>query len=509
MDAQVGRVLDALDATGRANETIVVLWSDHGWHLGEKQITGKNTLWDRSTRVPLVFAGPGVSKGQKCGRPAELLDIFPTLLELAGLPTRDDLEGHSLGPQLRDANAPRPWPAITTHNTGNHGIRTEQWRYIRYADGSEELYDVVNDPNEWTNVASDPKHAAVKAELAAWLPKIDLPPAPNSKSRVLTYDAKTGAVTWEGAPVGPDDPIPELEDDAARAEAAAPSNTAPFAPQAIELTPLQRVFQAAPNVYCGGAPVDAAGYEALAKRGFRTVIRVDGMPPDAVAAQRAGLRAVHLPVRFEGLERDVTPVVQAIEQMPGPHYVCCLYGSPRAPAVAALALRARGGWTVADAEAFVKLAGVTDSYGGIAASLTKFSPPKSIAKRPKKRQPFPTATTVEPFVAGMVRLVADWDRVRRWKSDGLPTVDERELGQLQAASDGVRRQFDDLAKLPRTANEGADFAATIDEGATAAAALAKLLAAPPPLDESRRTAIAEQIDLVGNTCSRCHRDYRN
>jgi len=131
MDAQVGRVLDALDATGRAKDTIIVLWSDHGWHLGEKGITGKNTLWERSTRVPLIFAGPGIAPAAKCGRPAELLDIFPTLLELAALPARPDLEGHSLVPQLQDASAPREWPAITTHNQGNHGIRTEQWRYIR------------------------------------------------------------------------------------------------------------------------------------------------------------------------------------------------------------------------------------------------------------------------------------------------------------------------------------------------------------------------------------------
>jgi arylsulfatase A-like enzyme len=211
MDAQVGRVLAALAATGREKQTIVVLWSDHGWHLGEKLITGKNTLWERSTHVPLLFAGPGVVAGAKCGRPAELLDIYPTLLELCGLSPRSELEGHTLGPQLRDANAPRNWPAITTHNRGNHGVRTERWRYIRYADGSEELYDLASDPHEWTNVAGEPQHAAVKRELAAWLPQVDLPPAPESKSRVLTYDAATGAVTWEGQPVGPNDPIPEIE----------------------------------------------------------------------------------------------------------------------------------------------------------------------------------------------------------------------------------------------------------------------------------------------------------
>lgn len=208
MDEQVGRVLAALDATGRAEDTVVVLWSDHGWHLGEKGITGKNTLWDRSTRVPLIIAGRGISKGAKCGRPAELLDIFPTLLELGGFPARADLEGHSLVPQLKDAMATREWPAITTHNQGNHGIRTEEWRYIRYADGSEELYDMKADPNEWTNLASAAKHASVKLDLAKWLPKIDRPMVPGSANRTLSYDLKTGLATWEGKLIGKDDPIP-------------------------------------------------------------------------------------------------------------------------------------------------------------------------------------------------------------------------------------------------------------------------------------------------------------
>jgi len=207
MDHQLGRVLDALDKTGRARETIVVVWSDHGYHLGEKGITGKNSLWERSTRVPLVFAGPGVGRG-RCGRPAELLDVYPTLLELAGLPARTDLDGLSLVPQLRDAAAARDRPALTTHNPGNHAVRSERWRYIRYADGSEELYDAVADPNEWTNRAADPALAGVKRELAKWLPAREEPPAPGSAHRVLTYDARTGAVTWEGTPVGRDDPVP-------------------------------------------------------------------------------------------------------------------------------------------------------------------------------------------------------------------------------------------------------------------------------------------------------------
>lgn len=209
MDAQVGRVLAALEATGRAENTIVVLWGDHGYHLGEKLITGKNTLWERSTRVPLILAGPGIVRGARCARPAELLDIFPTLLELAQFPARADLEGHSLVPQLRDANAPRPWPAITTHNHDNHSVRTDRWRYIRYADGSEELYDIVADPNEWDNVAAKPALASVKSDLTRWLPAKSAPPAPGSAQRVLTYNPTTGEVNWEGKPVGPSDPIPD------------------------------------------------------------------------------------------------------------------------------------------------------------------------------------------------------------------------------------------------------------------------------------------------------------
>jgi arylsulfatase A-like enzyme len=209
VDSQVGRLLTALEETGVAENTLVVLWGDHGWHLGEKGITGKNTLWDRGTKVPLIFAGPGVKGGQRCIQPAELLDIYPTLIELTGIPARDDLEGLSLAPQLKDATTKRERPAITSHNPGNHGVRSERWRYIRYADGSEELYDMVKDPNEWTNLAAMPEHAAVIARHKKWLPKTDLPPAPGSANRILTYDAATDEAVWEGSPVKRGDSIPE------------------------------------------------------------------------------------------------------------------------------------------------------------------------------------------------------------------------------------------------------------------------------------------------------------
>ncbi len=198
-DSQIGRVLEALEHSGQRENTVVVLWSDHGFHLGEKGITGKNSLWERSTRVPLIFAGPGVSKNADCEQPAELLDLYPTLIELCGLPAKTGLEGHSLVPQLINANAPRVWPAITTHNVNNHAVRSQNWRYIRYADGAQELYDTKHDPNEWTNLAPNAKYANVIRDHARWLPKVNEPPAPGSAHRVLWREGN--AWLWEGKPI--------------------------------------------------------------------------------------------------------------------------------------------------------------------------------------------------------------------------------------------------------------------------------------------------------------------
>ena len=203
MDSQIGRVLDALDALGARDHTLIVVWSDNAWHLGEKAITGKNSLWERSTRVPLIFAGPGAGPGTRCAQPAELLDIYPTLVELCGLPAKGGLEGHSLAPQLKDPRAPRHWPALTSHNQGNDALRSEHWRYIRYADGSEELYDHRTDPNEWTNLAANPHYAAIKQYLARWLPPSPAPPAPGSTFRILVQDR--GLWLWEGRPILPEE----------------------------------------------------------------------------------------------------------------------------------------------------------------------------------------------------------------------------------------------------------------------------------------------------------------
>lgn len=175
-DALVGRLLEALAAGPAANNTIIVLWSDHGWHFGEKNHLHKFTLWERSTRVPFLVVAPGVTRPQtRTTRPVGLIDLFPTLNELCALPPVANLDGQSLVPLLRDPQLAWDRPALTTHGRGNHALRSERWRYIRYEDGGEELYDHASDPHEWTNLAGKPEFAAVKADLAKSLPKIDAP----------------------------------------------------------------------------------------------------------------------------------------------------------------------------------------------------------------------------------------------------------------------------------------------------------------------------------------------
>jgi arylsulfatase A-like enzyme len=176
-DEQVGRLIAALDASPHANNTIVVLYSDHGFFLGEKQRWAKQSLWERATRVPFIIAAPGMSAGTSCGRPAELLSIYPTLIDLCGLTPRDDLDGVSLRPLLEDPNAPWDQRAVTTHGKHNHAVRDEKYRYIRYANGSEELYDLENDPHEWTNLAGDQSYRELKSKLAKSFPATNADPS--------------------------------------------------------------------------------------------------------------------------------------------------------------------------------------------------------------------------------------------------------------------------------------------------------------------------------------------
>ena len=179
MDGQLGRLIDALDQSPIRDNTIVVLWSDHGWHLGEKLHWRKMTLWEEATRVPLLWIAPGVTKPDTvCDRTVDLMSIYPTLMELAGLPIPSHVEGLSIRPLLADPTAEWKHPALTTYLFNNHAVRTDRWRYIRYADGGEELYDEVADPQEWKNLAGNPELASIKAELAKYLPKVNAPPGP-------------------------------------------------------------------------------------------------------------------------------------------------------------------------------------------------------------------------------------------------------------------------------------------------------------------------------------------
>jgi len=162
----VGRLLDALDKSGRAENTIIVLWADHGYHLGDKESCVKFTLWEKANHVPFIILAPGVTKpGSVCDEPVTLLNIYPTLLELCSLPPKADNDGYSLVPLLKNPDAEWPHPAIMTQREGNHALRTDRWRYIRYKDGTEELYDHENDPWEWKNLAGEEKYAEVIGRL--------------------------------------------------------------------------------------------------------------------------------------------------------------------------------------------------------------------------------------------------------------------------------------------------------------------------------------------------------
>ena len=194
VDSQIGRVLAAVEQSPVANNTIVVLWSDHGYHLGEKAISGKNSLWHQSTRVPLIVSGPGIPAARRCDQPVELLDLYPTLVELTGLPGKRNLEGLSLVPQLSDADASRQRPAICTHNPGNHSVCDRRWRYIRYADGGEELYNVQDDPEEHHNllhgeIPGSSTYRQVASRLGEWLPRQESTHAPGSAHRILVQQA--------------------------------------------------------------------------------------------------------------------------------------------------------------------------------------------------------------------------------------------------------------------------------------------------------------------------------
>ena len=197
-DAMLGRVLDALEESPYADNTIVVLWSDHGYHHGEKGHWGKHTLWDRTSRVPFIWAGPGVAEGQQALHTVSLIDIYPTLVEMCDLPTpQQPLEGHSLARVLREPASGRDRNVLLPGmQPGEFAMINDHWRYIRYGEDGEELYDRHADPHEWTNLAASADHAAIKAELRRAAPAEFAPPARKlNPRRDLVVDGDT--FHWE------------------------------------------------------------------------------------------------------------------------------------------------------------------------------------------------------------------------------------------------------------------------------------------------------------------------
>ncbi|TRX71881.1 sulfatase [Carboxylicivirga sp. M1479] len=195
LDAQVGKVLSALEESKYADNTIIVLWSDHGQHLGEKRSWRKNTLWEESTNSPMIWVVPGLTKADGiCSQATSLMDIYPTLDQLCNLQNTNNVDGISLVPQLKNVETKRSTPAITSYSYGSHSVREERWHYIRYYNGEEELYDGDSDQGEHYNLANDPKYKDIIEQMKGHLPK-DIHHSAQKSKTFKTYN--TRADLWK------------------------------------------------------------------------------------------------------------------------------------------------------------------------------------------------------------------------------------------------------------------------------------------------------------------------
>ena len=191
-DAMIGRVLNALEQSPYADNTIVVLWSDHGYHLGEKGDWGKHTLWERTSNVPFIWAGPGVAKNKTTDVTVSLIDLYPTFREMCGLPqTKQTLEGQSIASTLANPDQAEDRSVFLPHmHPGEYAIINRDWRYVRYGEDGEELYDLREDPHEWNNLAMERKYFKTKSRLSSFAPKKFAPQAKklNAKRDLFVND---------------------------------------------------------------------------------------------------------------------------------------------------------------------------------------------------------------------------------------------------------------------------------------------------------------------------------
>ncbi|MFT6324045.1 MAG: arylsulfatase A-like enzyme [Halieaceae bacterium] len=194
VDVQVGRVLTALDNGEYGDNTYVVLFSDHGFHLGEKERYAKRSLWEDGAKVPLIVVGPGIPEGKICNKPVQLLDIYPTLLELSDLAPDPKLEGNSLVPLLKNVNNEWSHYARTSFGPGNYAITSGQYRFIQYNDGSEEFYDHKTDPREWYNLITKPEYSKMIEEHRTQIPQTRHEILGEGSTGHLSFDASKKSI---------------------------------------------------------------------------------------------------------------------------------------------------------------------------------------------------------------------------------------------------------------------------------------------------------------------------
>jgi len=195
-DAMLGRLLDAIESGPNAGNTLVVFWSDQGYHHGEKFDWGKHTLWERTANIPFIWAGPGLAKGQKIDTTVSLIDMFPTLVELCGVNDDQSRDGVSLAPVLKDPSTARDRNVLLPGmKPEEYAIINQDWRYIRYADGTEELYNEKQDPNEWNNLALNPEFEGLKKKMRLSAPETYAKAGPDASELKLRIKGET--YTWK------------------------------------------------------------------------------------------------------------------------------------------------------------------------------------------------------------------------------------------------------------------------------------------------------------------------